>query len=271
MAARSCLCCMMATSSPSRTSTSKGLGCSLIPSSGAPSSLSVRAAAPQPKWDPADCGLHHVVRGTPRDRTSLRALEVLLRHLLGQEKRRIDAPDRMCWSPSSLAWGPGVPGHRHHEVQQRVALVVVLHQELRCRPSPALHRPYDCGSSAGVVVGACRQGKEEACPAPWCHRVPEGPWPLRRCSHRGLSFKVGGTDDGACASAVEDGIGSAARGHGTCLGSLPNSEIQQHIQEALKEPDATFPVEGHPAMRPDTGFIDLVSTSRPPHCVCSFS
>jgi hypothetical protein len=51
---------------------------------------------------------------------------------------------------------------------------------------------------------------------------------------------------------------------------LPNSEIQQCIQEALEEPDATFPVEGHPAMRPDNGFIDLVSISRPPHCVLLF-
>jgi hypothetical protein len=47
-------------------------------------------------------------------------------------------------------------------------------------------------------------------------------------------------------------------------GLLQNSEIQQCIQEALEEPDATFVVEGHPAMRPDTSFIDLVSTSRPP-------
>jgi hypothetical protein len=43
-------------------------------------------------------------------------------------------------------------------------------------------------------------------------------------------------------------------------GLLQNLEIQQCIQEALDEPDAIFSVEGHPAMRPDTTFIDLVST-----------
>jgi hypothetical protein len=50
-------------------------------------------------------------------------------------------------------------------------------------------------------------------------------------------------------------------------GSLRNLEIQQHIREALEEPDMAFQVEvqvdGHPVMRPDTGFINLVSTSRP--------
>lgn len=32
----------------------------------------------------------------------------------------------------------------------------------------------------------------------------------------------------------------------------------------MDEPDTIFPIEGHPAIWPDTGFIDLVSTSRPP-------
>jgi hypothetical protein len=56
---------------------------------------------------------------------------------------------------------------------------------------------------------------------------------------------------------------------GTVLaqGTLRNLEIQQHIWEALEETDATFPVEGHPPMRPDTGFIDLESISQPPHQV----
>jgi hypothetical protein len=43
-------------------------------------------------------------------------------------------------------------------------------------------------------------------------------------------------------------------------------EIQQRIRVVLEEPDVTFPVEGHPAMRPDTSFIDLVSISQPPRC-----
>jgi hypothetical protein len=54
-------------------------------------------------------------------------------------------------------------------------------------------------------------------------------------------------------------------------GLLWDSEIQQRIWEVLDEPNAMFLVEGHPAMRPDTGLIDLVSTSRPPRCVLLFS
>jgi hypothetical protein len=44
-------------------------------------------------------------------------------------------------------------------------------------------------------------------------------------------------------------------------GLLQNSEILQRIQEVLEEPNVTFPVEDHPAMRSYTGFIDLVSIS----------
>jgi hypothetical protein len=52
-----------------------------------------------------------------------------------------------------------------------MALAVVLHQELRRHPSPTLHRLYNCGGSAGVVMGAYGQGEEEARPAPGRHRV----------------------------------------------------------------------------------------------------
>jgi hypothetical protein len=44
-------------------------------------------------------------------------------------------------------------------------------------------------------------------------------------------------------------------------GLLQNLKIQECIWEALEEPDTIFPVEGHPTMRPDTGFINLVSNS----------
>jgi hypothetical protein len=54
-------------------------------------------------------------------------------------------------------------------------------------------------------------------------------------------------------------------------GSLHNSKIKQRIREALDEPDAVFPVEGHPAMQPNTGFINLVSTSQPPFHVSLLS
>jgi hypothetical protein len=45
---------------------------------------------------------------------------------------------------------------------------------------------------------------------------------------------------------------------------LRDLEIQQRIREVLDEPDAVFLVEGQLAKRPDTDFIDLVSTCRPP-------
>jgi hypothetical protein len=204
----------MAMSSPSQTSTSMGLGYLLIPSSRARSPLSVRAAAPQPKWDLIDRSLHHVVRGISGDRTSLQALEVLLHRLPGPEEGRINAPDRMNWDSSLWASGPGVHGHHHHKVQQGVAVVVVLHQELRRCPSPALHQPHHCSDSTGMVVGACGQGEEEARPTPGRHRALEGAWPLQRWRHRGLSLEAGGAADGASASTVWDG--SAAGGHGVC-------------------------------------------------------
>lgn len=41
--------------------------------------------------------------------------------------------------------------------------------------------------------------------------------------------------------------------------ALHDSEIAQHIKEAMEESDATFLISGHPAMWPDAGFVDLVS------------
>ena len=39
---------------------------------------------------------------------------------------------------------------------------------------------------------------------------------------------------------------------------LHDSEVAQRMREALEAPDAEFPVEGHPMMRPFEGFVDLV-------------
>jgi hypothetical protein len=59
------------------------------------------------------------------------------------------------------------------------------------------------------------------------------------------------------------GMAPGVRLEGMALaqGLLHDSEIKQRIREALDEPDTVFPVEGHPAMWPHTGFIDLVRTS----------
>nr|TKW30953.1 hypothetical protein SEVIR_2G073100v2 [Setaria viridis] len=47
---------------------------------------------------------------------------------------------------------------------------------------------------------------------------------------------------------------------GTALvaGALAASEIRQRIREALEDKDAEYPVPGHPPMRPDAGFVDLI-------------
>jgi hypothetical protein len=59
------------------------------------------------------------------------------------------------------------------------------------------------------------------------------------------------------------GMAAGVQLEGTALaqGTLWNSEIQQRIWETLEEPNGTFPFEGHLPMRPDTGFVDLVSIS----------
>jgi hypothetical protein len=118
------------------------------------------------------------VQGIPRDQTQ--ALEVVLHRLLGQEEGRVDGPYRMRRDPSLQTSGTRIHVHHHHKVQQRVAFTVVLHQELRCCPSSALHWPYDCDGSTGMVMGACGQGEEEARPTPGRHRVAEGSQPLWR-------------------------------------------------------------------------------------------
>jgi hypothetical protein len=54
-------------------------------------------------------------------------------------------------------------------------------------------------------------------------------------------------------------------------GLLHDSEIKQHIREALDELNAVFLVEGHLTMQPDTGFIDLVGTFQSPFHVSLLS
>ena len=65
---------------------------------------------------------------------------------------------------------------------------------------------------------------------------------------------------------------------GTTLaeGTLPNSEIAQHIKEAM-EPlrddtgvalDFVYPVPGHPPMRPELGYIVFISL---PFCCVLFN
>jgi hypothetical protein len=48
-------------------------------------------------------------------------------------------------------------------------------------------------------------------------------------------------------------------------GPYHNSDIEQRIREVTDVLDDTFrfPIPGHPMMRPDAGFIDLVSVVEP--------
>jgi hypothetical protein len=40
---------------------------------------------------------------------------------------------------------------------------------------------------------------------------------------------------------------------------LHNSEVAQHLKEAMEESDVVFLILGHPEMRSDVGFVDLLS------------
>jgi hypothetical protein len=113
--------------------------------------------------------------------------------------------------------------------------------------------------------------KEKAHPIPKHHHAPEGPWPLRRWHYRGLPLEVGGPLMARTLPLF--GMVPGVQLEGTALAQawLRNLEIQHRIREALEEPDATFLVEGHPPMRPDTGFIDLISISQPLIVFYSFS
>jgi non-canonical (house-cleaning) NTP pyrophosphatase len=41
---------------------------------------------------------------------------------------------------------------------------------------------------------------------------------------------------------------------------LHNSEVTQHVKEAMEESDVVFLILGHPEMRSDVGFVDLLSS-----------
>jgi hypothetical protein len=43
--------------------------------------------------------------------------------------------------------------------------------------------------------------------------------------------------------------------------ALHDSEVTQRVKEVTEESDVVFPILGHLAMRLDTGFVDLLSSS----------
>ena len=112
-------------------------------------------------------------------------------------------------------------------------------------------------------VGLLGEGQEED-PRPHRHHpYPEGEWPKRVGHHRGLPREEGGAVDDVRAPAIRDGAQDVIRRNGACRGNAPNSEITQHIKEAM-EPlrddvgatlDFIYPVPGHPPMRPELGFV----------------
>jgi hypothetical protein len=74
----------------------------------------------------------------------------------------------------------------------------------------------------------------------------------------GRTMRGGGAADGAQPTALQDNAQCIAQGVGARLGTV----AQQCIREAMDVLDDMFKflISGHPAMRPNVGFIDLVSS-----------
>jgi hypothetical protein len=107
---------------------------------------------------------------------------------------------------------------------------------------------------------ACREGEEEATQPHQCHRAPEkqqAPW--ARC-HQSIPREKGGTANGMRPPTVPDGAWCAVGQDGARPRCARDNKIVQCIREAAKETDAVFQIPGHPMMRPDEGFVDLVSS-----------
>ena len=101
---------------------------------GAAALLQHRATASQPQQDPAHGGVHRPVRGAPGDQPPLRSMEVLLHcHPPEQEGEEQQAgavyADGVRRHLAPKQSGQRVPAHAALDVQQGVALTVVLPQE----------------------------------------------------------------------------------------------------------------------------------------------
>ena len=108
--------------------------------------------------------------------------------------------------PTLEQLGRRVPIEAAINVQQGVALIVVLPQERRHRPSTGVHRmPDRRGPKVVEEVGRSREGREEDLGPHRRHPHPQGEWLKGVGRHRGLSCKEGGTVYDALAPTIRDG------------------------------------------------------------------
>ena len=107
-------------------------------------------------------------------------------------------------------------------VQQGMALVVVLPQERRRRPSAGVHRTPD-RRGPGIIeeVGCSEEGQEQDLGPHRRHPHPKGEWPEEVGCHRSLPRKEGGTVDDTCAPAIHDGARCAVRWNDARRGGIP--------------------------------------------------
>ena len=144
---------------------------------------------------------------------------LLHRHPLEEEGEERQAgaahADRVRRHPAPEQSSRRVPIHAALDIQQGVALVVVLPQERRRCPSVGVHQvPDRRGPRAVEEVGRPREGQEEDLRPHHRHPYPEGERPEGVMSHRGLPRKEGGAIDDARAPAIRDGARGVVQWNG---------------------------------------------------------
>ena len=106
------------------------------------------------------------MRGVPRDRAPLRDVEVFLLHLLDQEEGERPGDlgaDEMRGHPPLGAAGSRVHALPALQIQQGVALALVLPEERPCRSLAGLLRASDQRGTAVMAVGATRHSLKAIC------------------------------------------------------------------------------------------------------------
>ena len=116
-------------------------------------------------------------------------------------------------------------------------------------------------------VGCPREGQEEDPGPSRRHSLPEGEGAEQVGNHWHLPCVEGGATDEARASPIHDGAWASFDGTALAEEALSPSKVAQRIKEAMEPSqdsagtplDFVYPVPGHPPMRPEPGYIVLVS------------
>ena len=146
-------------------------------------------------------------------------MAALLRRQFVKEAGReagVEHADRLCQYSSVQHPGERLPVDALVDLQQGVALVVVLRQGRRDRPLAGVHRaPHRTGS--GVVEVGCPGQRQEEDQGP-SRRPPNSKGEGREGlgDHRRLPYTEGGAADEPRASPAPDGAWGVARGDNTC-------------------------------------------------------